>query len=177
MKKNKLLILVGLLVLVSIIFLLFTSQQSEEPTFSSIPIEEKNSIINHSMPSYYDTILHVGLGLSGIEGVTITIEQLSENVKENFDGELNAHIRYFEGKFYLFIDQLNRKNAITVISHEIIHIKQYLDGSFQYDNGNIIWNGGEYLLEDINYNDRPWEDQAFQMQGQLGSQISEIVYQ
>jgi hypothetical protein len=177
MKNKKLLILVGLLVLISLIYLLFTSQQSEEITFKPIVLEEKNSIVNNSMPSYYDTILHVGLGLAGIEGVTVTVEELSETAKQQFDGELNAHIRYFEGKFYLFIDRLNRKEAITVISHEIIHIQQYLDGSFQYDNGNITWNGGEYLLEDINYDDRPWEDQAFQMQGPLSSQILDVVYQ
>jgi hypothetical protein len=176
MKKNKLLILVGLLVFISLIYLLFTSRQSEEPSFKPVVLEEKNSIINYSMPSYYDTILHVGLGLAGIEGVTVTIEELSNNAKQNFDGELSAHIRYFEGKFYLFIDQLSRREAITVISHEIIHIQQYLDGTFQYENGNITWNGEDYLLEDINYENRPWEDQAFQMQGQLGSQIFDVVY-
>jgi hypothetical protein len=177
MKNYKLLISVGLVVLILSSVVIYNLQSSKEVPFQSVELKEENSVINGVLPTFYDTILSVGLDLAGIKGVTVTIEELPDEAKKSFNGELNAHIRYLDGSFYLFIDPLNKKKAITVISHEIIHMKQYLDGTFQYDNGKITWNGEAYLLEDINYDNRPWESEAFQMEGQLASQISEVVYQ
>jgi len=177
MKTNKLLILVGLVVLVLGSFIIYNSQTNEEPFFKPVELKQQNSVINGSLPPYYDTIVNVGLELAGIEGVTVTIEELSDQAKQAFSGELNAHVRYLDGRFYLFIDPLNKRKAITVISHEIVHMRQYLDGTFKYDDGRITWNGQPYLLEDITYDDRPWETEAFQLEGQLASQISEVVYQ
>ena len=177
MKTNKLLILVGLVVLALGSVIIYTSQTNEEPFFKPVELKQQNSVINGSLPPYYDTIVNVGLELAGIEGVTVTIEELSDQAKQTFKGELNAHVRYLDGRFYLFIDPLNKRKAITVISHEIVHMRQYLDGTFKYDNGKITWNGQPYLLEDITYDDRPWETEAFQLEGQLASQISEVVYQ
>jgi hypothetical protein len=177
MKTNKLLILVGLVVLVLGSFIIYNSQTNEEPFFKPVELKQQNSVINGSLPPYYDTIVNVGLELAGIEGVTVTIEELSDQAKQAFSGELNAHVRYLDGRFYLFIDPLNKRKAITVISHEIVHMRQYLDGTFKYNDGRITWNGQPYLLEDITYDDRPWETEAFQLEGQLASQISEVVYQ
>jgi hypothetical protein len=177
MKNYKLLISVGLVVLILASVIIYNLQSSKEVPFESVELKEENSVINGVLPTFYDTILSVGLDLAGIKGVTVTIEELPDEAKKSFNGELNAHVRYLDGSFYLFIDPLNKKKAITVISHEIIHMKQYLDGTFQYDNGKITWNGEAYLLEDINYDNRPWESEAFQMEGQLASQISEVVYQ
>ena len=177
MKNNKLLVLVGLVVLALGSLIIYDSKRNEESYFKLIELKQQNSVINGSLPSYYDTIVNVGLELAGIEGVTVSIEELSDKAKQNFNGELFAHVRYLDGRFYLYIDPLNKRKAITVISHEIIHMKQYLDGTFQYDDGKITWNGQAYLLEDMNYDNRPWESEAFQMEGQLASQISEVVYQ
>jgi hypothetical protein len=177
MKNNRLLVLVGLVVLALGSLIIYDSKRNEESYFKLIELKQQNSVINGSLPSYYDTIVNVGLELAGIEGVTVSIEELSDKAKQNFNGELFAHVRYLDGRFYLYIDPLNKRKAITVISHEIIHMKQYLDGTFQYDDGKITWNGQAYLLEDMNYDNRPWESEAFQMEGQLASQISEVVYQ
>jgi len=177
MKNNKLLILVGLVVLILASVIIYNLQSNKEVPFETVELKEENSVINGVLPTFYDTILSVGLDLAGIKGVTVTIEELPEEAKKSFNGELNAHVRYLDGSFYLFIDPLNKKKAITVISHEIVHMRQYLDGTFKYDDGRITWNGRAYLLEDITYDDRPWETEAFKLEGQLASQISEVVYQ
>lgn len=177
MKNNNLLILLGIFVLALGTFVIYKSQTENEPSFKPVELEQNNYVSNNVLPSYYDTILMVGLEVAGIQGVTVTVEELSDKAKQSFNGELNAHIRYIDGRFYLFIDPLSKKRAITIISHEIIHMKQYLDGTFKYDDGRITWNGQAYLLEDINYDDRPWETEAFQLESQLASQVSDVVYQ
>lgn len=176
MKNNNLLILLVICILALASFVIFNSQTQKEIPFSSVELQDNNYVVNNSLPSYYDTIVSVGLDQVGIKGVTVTIGELSDQAKQTFSGELNAHVRFIDGKFYLFIDPLSKKTAITVISHEIIHMKQYLDGTFQYDDGKITWNGESYLLDDINYDDRPWETEAFQLESQLASQISKVVY-
>ena len=80
MKNNKLLILVGLVVLGLGVFIIYDSQTKEEPSFKPVELKQENSVINGSLPSYYDTIVNVGLELVGIEGVTVTIEELPEEV-------------------------------------------------------------------------------------------------
>jgi hypothetical protein len=177
MNKNQLIFLIGFVVLSIVFLIVYKSQTTDEPTFKPVELEQVNSIYNSSLPTYYDTIVNVGLKLAGIEGISVNVEELSNEAKQAFGGELNAHVRYLDGRFYLFIDPLSKRKAITVISHEIVHMKQYLDGTFKYDDGRITWNGQLYLLEDITYDDRPWETEAFQLEGQLASQISEIVYQ
>jgi hypothetical protein len=177
MKKNKLLILLGIIIIGLGSFFIYNNSTQGEDSFNKVDLKNVNSVVNSSLPSYYDTIVSVGLELAGIEGITVTIYELSDQAKQSFNGELNAHVRYLDGQFYLFIDPMSKKRAITIISHEIVHMKQYLDGTFQYSDGKITWNNEPYLLEDINYDDRPWETEAFQLEGQLASQISEVVYQ
>lgn len=176
MKNNSILFLIVICLLVFASFVIYNSQEENEPSFTPVKLEDNNYVINNSLPSYYDTIVIVGLDKVGIKGITVTIEELSDQAKQTFSGELKAHVRFVDGRFYLFIDPMSKKNALTIISHEIIHMKQYLDGTFQYDDGRITWNGEAYLLDDINYDDRPWETEAFQMESQLASQISDVVY-
>ena len=179
MKRKTLIILVLSVLLVGLLsFLLINTSVKEEDYFNQVELSDKNFITNTTVNTFYDTIVSVGLDEAGISGVNVVVSELSDGAKEKFDyGELKAHVRYFDGRFYLFIEPLNRRKAITVIAHEIVHMRQYFDGTFQYDDGKITWNGQDYLLEDINYDDRPWETEAFQMESQLASQISDVVYQ
>lgn len=177
MKNNNFLILLVILVLALGSFVIYQSQTEDETYFKPVELEQNNYVQNNSLPLYYDTIVMVGLELAGIKGATVRIEELYDEARKSFNGELNAHVRYIDGRFYLFIDPLSKKRAITIISHEIIHMKQYLDGTFTYDDGRITWNGQAYLLEDINYDDRPWETEAFQLESQLASRISDVIYQ
>lgn len=177
MKNNGFIILAIIIVLGLVSFLVFNTSDNNDTEFKTVELKEENLIVNSDLPSFYDTILNVGLEVAGIKGVSVNVERLSDEAKRNFSGELNAHVRYLNGGFYLFIDPLNKKQALTIISHEIVHMKQYLDGRFVYDDGSILWNGDTYLLDEINYDNRPWESEAFEQESQLASQISNIIYQ
>ena len=85
----------------------------------------KNLISNFVNPSYYDTILMVGMDLMKLENESVVIRKLSESTKGQFDGELQAHLKYHEGVFYLFMNEHDRGESIKILAHEIIHIQQY----------------------------------------------------
>lgn len=179
MKKSHLYILLGVLIALIIVLMVYLSTKEEKP-FNQIQLDtQTNFVSNNTEFEYYDTIVHVGLKELGLEGIDITIAPLSETARQNFQnngGDLYAHLRESRGKYYLFILPSSKSQSITIISHELIHLTQYHSKKLTYENGIVTWEGRPYTLEEISYNLRPWEDEAFQMEGELSNKISKILY-
>jgi hypothetical protein len=177
--KKKILIIIGviLLIFLVVVFSLNLSAQ-EEGYFNKVDLLESygNTITNNQLPSYYDTILSVGLSSQGVMGAYVVINKLSDEAKEQFNGELKAHVRFFDGVYYLYIDEMSRVEAIQVISHEIIHIYQYNSGQLFYENGEITWNYKKYNLSSVDYDNRPWEKDAFDKEDVLSKNVFESLY-
>jgi hypothetical protein len=76
----------------------------------------------------------------------------------------------------LFLDNLNRNESIEVISHEIIHMAQYNTGQLIYENSELYWEGQIYDLENLDYENRPWERDAFIKESELSSKIYNVLY-
>jgi hypothetical protein len=97
--KNKVIkILIATIFLIVIIFLLLRIKGTNKQ-FRNVVLSEKNVISNFVNPSYYDTILMVGMDLMKLENESVVIRKLSESTKGQFDGELQAHLKYHEGVF------------------------------------------------------------------------------
>lgn len=176
--KNKITLLVIGTILVLIVLLLLTIRaSSNDRPFNKVELSGNNLITNSTNTAYLDTIVSVGLDEVGIVGNVVSINELSDAAKMNFNGGLKAHLRYFNGMYYLFIDEMDRQKAITVIAHEIVHIMQYNSGTFVYDEyGKIIWMGTESSLDEYEYDQRPWEIEAYQKETELASKIYKILY-
>lgn len=173
--KKIVLIVTSIIMIIGLVFLVFKSK-SEEQYFNQVTLSQYN-VIGNSLPiNYYDTIVSVGLDQVSLSGLFITIYPLSDAAKDNFqNSQLKAHVRYANGAFYLFLDELDRQEAIKVISHEIIHIEQYLSKRLIYEDGVIYWENRQYELNNIDYETRPWENEAFMREGPLASKISNIL--
>lgn len=178
MKKNKSLIIIISVIILILIFLIFVGTKNEK-SFNQIQLyTSKNLITNTTQFEYYDTIIHVGLEKLGYEGIDMMVFPLSETAIQNFSslGDLNAHIREKDGKYYLFILPSSRQQSILTISHELIHLTQYHTKKLIFSNGIVIWDGKQYILDQINYNVRPWEEEAFSKERELSDKISKILY-
>jgi hypothetical protein len=178
MKRKTLIILVLSVLLVGLIsFLLINTSVREEDYFNQVELSDNNFITNTEVNAFYDTIISVGLDEAGISGVNVVVSELSNGAKEKFDyGELKAHVRYFNGTYYLFLDKYGRRESIEIISHEIIHISQYNTGQLIYENGELYWEGEFYDLETLDYDNRPWERDAFSGESNLSSKILKKLY-
>lgn len=174
MKKVGLVIL-SILLLFLIIFLIIYNKKDEKP-FNSIQLSRNNQITNRTNITYYDTIVNVGLDVMNIHDVPVVIMELTDNARKQFDGSLKAHIRFHEGVYYLFIGKENRFNAIEIIAHEIIHINQYNTNQLIFDGQVITWEEQPFGLTDLEYNDRPWEKDAFDKQRDLMFKINLLLY-
>ena len=160
---------------IALVILALNKDDSEE-YFKQVELSNSNNIVNSlNRMHYYDTILAVGMDAAGLNGVTIVLNDLSDAAKNQFNGELKAHIRLFDGEYYLFLGSINRNEAITVVSHEIIHMLQYQSGDFIYENEEITWLGTSYSLEG-DYETRPWERDAFEKQDNIEKAIRSILY-
>lgn len=180
--KHIALAVLSAILIVWVVYLIMQSQ-TDKP-FNKVNLSYKNYIKNDSFPKYYDTILSVGLDNIDIMGIDVELYQISEATKSKFEGlELKAHLRYYEGTYYLFVDKWDREEAFNVLSHELIHIMQYHSGILSYKDGMVTWQKSnnlshyeQYDLNNTEYDIRPWEDDAFKRQGDMEASIRDVLY-
>jgi predicted metallopeptidase len=152
-----------------------------EQTFNRIDIQTTNLIANRTDRNYLDSIVYVGLNEMNLDSVAITIRQISPEVQAMFDSnsQLKAHIIGKGNQYIIFVDEMSRDEAIKVLSHELIHLKQYYTKKLILEKDKVYWDGKEIYQREINetkYEQRPWEAEAFNGQRGLENKIREILY-
>ena len=152
-----------------------------EQTFNRIDIQTTNMVSNRTDTDYLDSIVYVGLNEMNLDSIAITIRQISPDVQAMFDSEsqLKAHIIGKENQYIIFVDEMSRDEAIKVLSHELIHLKQYYTKKLILEKDKVYWDGEEIYQREINeteYQRRPWEAEAFAGQRGLENKIREILY-
>jgi len=174
--REKTLIWISVFILLVIaIFVLFWKKDENE-YFNQVILTSNNTINNNTLPKYIDTILSIGLDAAGLVDVVLVVNPMSESAKTSIpDYELRAHVREWDGIFYLFIGNIRRDEAIKVLSHEIIHIHQYYSGELSFIDGKVYWEGEEYDLTNTEYDKRPWEQNAFDREVPLSNAIESIL--
>ena len=168
-----------ILVLLSIIFGIWKIITYKDKPFNKVEIEYNNFIHNTTNMKFLDTILHVGLNEFKIDSTQILIRLLTNDVlppiKE--DIEYKAIIQDFGKKYILWIVKLNKKESFTVISHELVHIKQYYYGELSILNGVPLWKDEIFDINTVDYFNRPWEKEAFNKQGMISKNFKKILYE
>jgi predicted metallopeptidase len=175
MKKNYIKIVSALLVVSLVFFFMILGQAADRP-FNQVVLSEANSITNGALPTFYDTIISVGLDRAGIKDQNVIVNILSDGAKEQFEGQLKAHIRTLNGSFYLFISDLDKEDAIRVICHEIVHIQQYISGDLVYQDGILIWKGQTVDLNRVEYQEREWEIDAFRKETEIVNSVEQVLW-
>lgn len=163
-------------------FLLEVGTYKEEE-FIEIDIETTNITLNYTDRLYLDTIVKVGLKQMGLDdNIVVSIRPISDEIQQRFDSEmiLQAHIMGKGNQYALFVDDMSRYEAIKVISHELVHLKQYRSEKLILNKNSVIWDGREYSEWEINnmdYMRRPWEREAYDEQRWLSSTLNELLYE
>lgn len=178
MKKIITIILI-ILFLGLIIFYLNRNNKSEY--FKSIDLTDNNGIVNVTKQNFMDTVVSVGLDILKVKNNYITIRDMPDDIKNNFNNQnnmdLTASIIGANDQYIIFINNVDRVTAIKSLAHELIHLQQYNSGKLRViGSGVVIWDGKEINVLDIPYNDRPWEMEAFQGQNDLERKIIETLY-
>ena len=163
---------------------MFIKNQSQEVYFKPEAFSNKNNILNVTEPKYLDTIVSVGLDVLGVESTFISISHLPENIKDQFgfanpDTQLQAFILSDDSDlFRIYFDKIDKETAITVMSHELIHLKQYYDSKLKVDlkAQTAEFMGKSYNLQEIPYAERPWEKDAYDNQNDVANKLKKRLY-
>lgn len=174
MKPRCIILIVLLLAAIGTIIYLASG---DEHYYKPVAISGKNTVLNGTDSKHFDTVLHVGLEAAGLEGISVVVNNLTQEAQSQISGEMLAHVRFHEGVYYIFIKDLDRYDAIKTLAHEIIHILQYNSGDLCFDEKtlDVTWKGTVYKLETV-YDDRPWEADAYKRETALATSIENILY-
>jgi len=178
-KKWIITILIGITILGIVIWL---TTKKKEQNFKNIVISDNNIMNTIKEKPYLDTIIYAGIKSLDLKGLVITIDPLSDEIKKKFSSEsenleLKAFIIGDENTYIIYVDNnLTRKDYIYTFSHELIHLKQYYTKEFIMKNNIPYWKGKEIILNNISYQDRPWEIEAFANQKDLETKMNKFLY-
>jgi predicted metallopeptidase len=169
-----------IVVLVIIVFFLIKNSR-KETYFKPVSLSTTNTITNGGNSPFMDTIVSVGLDVLNVNNCNIVIKSMDDNIKNRFFNQnglnLQAAVVGTNDMYDIFIDNINKSETITVLSHELVHLKQYNSGDLNVVGGGIvIWKGNKINVLDIPYEQRPWEIEAFNKQGDVASKIIKIIY-
>lgn len=120
-----------------------------------------------------------GCHVIGLDGITIALVDLPDTKAfREFHIEFIAVTRPSDipGMFYIYLQPGKSKETyITALSHEMVHIQQFVDGrlAISEDNKELLFDGVKYYPP---YNcDQPHEQEAFARQGEIKSMIKRFV--
>ena len=109
-----------------------------------------------------------------IKNITVIIRDLDNNIKSTLPNDITylAIVKKYDNCYVIWIDEMNKANSIKILSHELVHIQQYNNKKLMINNNKIYWEQKEYFnIEYVNYNNRPWENEAFKKQTDLSTRI------
>jgi len=77
------------------------------------------------------------------------------------DGDAQGfHLTFDQDSHEVHIsNKLTYKQAMIAITHEFIHVQQYMNGLLKEDSANMYWRG-KFIPDSTPYFDRPWEKHA-----------------
>ena len=175
MKTNK--SIIWLIVVIVLLILSYFIYNYKPIEFNTYEIGNDNIIVNRTDIEYLDTIANVGMDILGIKDHVIIIESNEFLIDLGEDIELLAWVLTKESQSIIYVNgNFNRNKAITTLAHELIHIEQSRTGRFvRYQPPIILWDGEEYNGIEIEYNERPWEIDAFKRGSILADDIRNIL--
>jgi hypothetical protein len=173
--KTTLIILASMLAFALAIWLM--NKANEDKPFNKVIFTESNFVKNKTNMKYLDTLVLAGLHALKIDKTSVLILPL--DVQSTQDLELKAHIVRIENGYIIFIKEVDRNYALEIISHELIHLRQYGSGELYVNilTNELIFKQRVYSINNLPaYDVRPWEIEAFAKQTDLRSEVIDILY-
>lgn len=171
-------ILYGLVVLM-IIVVLFLIKPDPKVLNSNVDFVGNNKVINSLPNTYVDTLMRVGLDVMGIDSVLIFVtpfnESIRQKINERNDLDVHALIEGNGNVYYVYVKDMSFRKTTKVLSHELVHLEQKLRGDLTVTNDGFLWKN-TYYPNTVEYQQRPWEREAFKRESDIQNKIEKIIY-
>ena len=132
-----------------------------------VPSNDVRHIIrNETDMQYLNEIVKEGLLELGIGNVRVDIRHMNKRTKWIVESRteqiLDAYIKGNNSRYVIYIARFPKSKSTEIISHELIHLKQYYEKSLKITYDSVMYNGKLYRNPRyIDYRDRPWEQEAY----------------
>lgn len=178
--KNFKLVIAGLLSLLIIGAIVYKFSQTQDKNFGNVRFINENTVTNQVDKPYLDTVIRVALDQLDIQNVHVIFFKLDEQQRQALGGDIKIEAlvkKYAKGYIIYISDLLSKDESIKVLSHEAIHIKQYESERLVVQNPVVFFENIPYYPKEISYEDRPWEIEAFFLEGELTKKVNKTLYQ
>jgi hypothetical protein len=172
-------IVIGIIVVLLIGFAIYLLSNQKQQTFKKVTLSRNNIIRNSTSKSYLDTLVSQGLDVLGLRGEYVMIRTMDPSLKSALgaDTELRAYIIGERNQYIIYIGDLNRQESLTILSHELIHLQQYTSGRLiRMEDRFMMFDGEVYNVDNIEYKNRPWENEAFKKETGLKIKLEELLF-
>lgn len=179
MKKNKIILYI-ILALVFLGLFVFVITRKQKP-FNKLDIPITNFVTNRTTSDFVTPIINAGLYQLNIDSMYVIVRPMSLVMKTNGIGDNDYEIMGTlignRTQFIMYLDNINRNEAIKIIAHELIHLEQYHTGrltKMEIPN-HVLWEGKIYDMLIIPYKERPWEIEAYEKDSRLARKIHDML--
>lgn len=158
----------------------FKKKTPRELTFGDKPIVlwGATNKSKFDMPTMAKLILTQILGIENVELVVVTKDSAIEKYDSD-DLEMQAILQAApeQHKYRLtYHSRVSGANLLSILCHEMIHLKQYDKGELKLVKGGAMWKGRFYEKE-TPYFDRPWEQEANADMYKVERKVKELYYE
>jgi hypothetical protein len=173
-------ILAGLLLVGAFIILMNVRQKAlDSRPFEVYDYPVGVSVVNGTDYRADTIALSLGHHILGLDSLEIFIFYLPEHINsgELYYYALVERIPFRDYSFLILLDRgLSLTELFTVLSHEFVHIEQYIRGDLQLWNNQAIWKGDTLDLSGIEYRKRPFEKEAYDRQKGMSRKLKDLLY-
>lgn len=178
MKKGyKILLFIAIALFIAIIIKIL----SPEKEFKRHTFPETLNVNNFTDHRYVDTMTMIVLHkIYGYDTMSVNIFNLNANIDNEID--FAAHIMKYDDEEHAYGMYIVENPSISlskIISHELIHLKQFEDGNLKHisdDNSKMIYLNDTIDLNAVDYFDREFEIDAFSKQNKIHKQLKSQLY-
>ena len=173
-------IILAIVISVFLVFLIKTIIEGPTP-YSTVEFDSRNEILNYTTIEYVDTLSHIGLEYLGVSDLNITVLEARPHLIRNIlPGEhVDGFVIQTDSLSYsIFINpNMNRRTMISILSHELIHVKQQSSGKLEVINNELaVFEGDTIKTQQVEYRERPWEREAYRQQREVERHIRSRVF-
>lgn len=157
---------------------LFKKKIPRKWTFGNMPIVRWNAKVNskYNMETVCKIILTEILKLPNVELQIVTDDKLVKKFDTD-TVEMQALLDRLPvpHKYCLHLRGVLSMSILSIICHEMVHLKQYESGDLKLEGTTFFWKGQEYNHTD--YWSRPWEIEARREQIDIEKQVKKLYYE
>lgn len=129
-----------------------------------------------------DTLcLYLAHHITGLDTINLIITYIPEHVNE---GEMEFYgmiqmLPFQKNQFVLLLNrnQMSLSKLKETLSHEFVHVRQYISGDLVMYPLYAIWKGEDIYFGEVDYEDRPFEIEAFGNQRKITKELNKLLYE